>query len=434
MLIDRLKIYVEGGRGGDGAVSFRREKYVPRGGPDGGDGGRGGNVYLVADPNLRSLFPLSHQIHYRAGRGAHGKGKKMHGASGKDLEVRVPLGTVVRPLDRPDVQVDLVVPGQRLLVARGGAGGRGNARFATPTNRAPRIAERGQPGERRWLLLELKLIADVGLVGLPNAGKSTLLAAVTAARPKIADYPFTTLSPNLGVVELEDETFVLADIPGLIEGAHAGAGLGHDFLRHIERTRLLIHLLDAAAEDPLRDFETIRRELELYQPELARRPTLVALNKMDLPEARARAPELRQALEARGYPTFPISAATGEGVRPLLRAALEQLRRLPPPFPTPEEAPTELALPPQRRGSRIPRVVREEDGAFRVIGGRAEAIVRRYRMDSWEAQLELERALEREGINDLLRQAGIRYGDTVRIGDLEWAWGEREEDREGTEA
>lgn len=328
MFIDRAVIYVKGGDAGNGVVSFRREKFIPKGGPDGGDGGHGGDVILVADEGLSTLLDFQHRRHFRAQRGTHGQGAKRHGKRGGSLVVPVPVGTVVRDADTRDVIADLVQHGQRVVVARGGRGGRGNARFATPTRRAPRQAEPGEPGQERNIELELKLIADVGLVGLPNSGKSTLLSRVSAARPKIADYPFTTTEPYLGVVGLPDgRSFVLADIPGLIEGAHQGAGLGHTFLRHISRTSVLIHLVDLAApeRDPLADFQTVNNELRLYDPALERRPMLVALNKIDQPQARERAGGAEAAIRRMGYQVFLISGATGEGVEALMCAAADLL-------------------------------------------------------------------------------------------------------------
>lgn len=331
--VDQAKIYVKAGDGGPGCVSFRREKYVPRGGPDGGDGGDGGDVILVADPQVHTLYDFYHQVHFRAENGRPGQGKKMKGKDGEDLLLRVPVGTVVRDAETGELLGDLITPGQTLVVARGGKGGRGNAHFATPTRQAPRFAEKGTPGEERWLLLELKLIADVGLVGFPNAGKSTLLAQISAAKPKIADYPFTTLEPNLGVVKLpEGETFVVADIPGLIEGAHRGVGLGHEFLRHIERTRVLLYILDISREELMvEDFKTLRKELELYNPTLLAKPYLIAFNKIDL-LARKKREEKINYLKGLFDPSFapliyPISAATGEGVKTLLYALLNILKR-----------------------------------------------------------------------------------------------------------
>ncbi|MCR4398093.1 MAG: GTPase ObgE [Firmicutes bacterium] len=330
MFVDRAKIWVKGGDGGNGCVAFRREKYVPRGGPSGGDGGRGGNVVLVVDGGLRTLMDFKHKVHLKAEKGRNGQGSNMTGADGADLVVRVPPGTVVKAEDG-SILADLTDEGQSFIAARGGRGGRGNARFATPVRRAPRIAERGAPGEERWLTLELKLLADVGIVGFPNAGKSTLLSRVTSARPRIGDFPFTTLTPNLGVVEVEgDGSFVLADIPGLIEGAHEGKGLGHEFLRHIERTRVLIHVIDAAGvdgRDPCSDFGVVNAELGMHDPSLAGLPQVVALNKIDLPQASANLQRLLEVVGNEGYEAFPISAVTGEGVGRMIRRTYEVLRR-----------------------------------------------------------------------------------------------------------
>jgi len=328
MLIDRAVIYVKAGDGGNGIVSFRREKFVPKGGPNGGDGGHGGDVTLIADEGLSTLLDLQHRRHFRAQRGAHGEGSNRHGRRGGSLIVPVPVGTIVRDAMMKDVLGDLVQHGQRIVVARGGRGGRGNARFATATRRIPRQAEPGGAGEERTIELELRLIADVGLVGFPNAGKSTLLSRVSAARPKIADYPFTTTEPYLGVVGLPDgRSFVLADIPGLIEGASQGAGLGYTFLRHIARTSVLIHLIDLAApeREPVADFHTVNDELRRYDPALQQRPMLVALNKVDLSEGRARAPGALAAIHALGYRAFLISGATGEGLDALMVAAADLL-------------------------------------------------------------------------------------------------------------
>lgn len=331
MFIDQAIIYTKSGDGGNGCVSFRREKFVPKGGPDGGDGGDGGDVVLVADDGLSTLLDFNYRRHYRAQRGGHGEGSKRHGRRGGSLIVPVPVGTIVKDAETGEVMADLVQHGQRVVVARGGRGGRGNARFATAARRAPRQAEPGVPGEERRLRLELKLLADVGLVGLPNAGKSTLLSHVSAARPKIADYPFTTTEPYLGVVALpEGSSFVLADIPGLIEGAHRGTGLGHEFLRHIARTRVLIHVIDVAApdRDPLADLEVVNGELWQYDSALRDRPMLVALNKIDQLDTHRRVEEIAAAVTARGYPAFPISALSGEGVGTLLHATAANLARV----------------------------------------------------------------------------------------------------------
>src|SRR5713226_3836236 len=336
MFYDHTKIYVKAGNGGDGSIHFRREKFVPFGGPDGGDGGRGGSVYIEATSNLNTLINYRYRQHFKAGAGEAGMRQKMHGAKGEDIVLRVPCGTIVRDADSNELIADLVEDGQRVMIARGGRGGLGNTHFATSTHQAPREAQKGEPGEERWIILELRLIADVGLVGYPNAGKSTLLSVVTAAQPKIADYPFTTLSPNLGVVTIgqpgsgDEYSFVLADIPGLIEGAAQGVGLGHEFLRHIQRTRLLIHLLDGAAfeSDLWQNFQAINQELREYDEHLATLPQIVVLNKMDLPEARERWPALKAQAERAGYPVFAISAATHQGTDELMQFTARRLHEL----------------------------------------------------------------------------------------------------------
>jgi GTP-binding protein len=326
-MIDHAKVYVKAGDGGRGCVSFRREKFVPKGGPDGGDGGDGGSVVFVADHGLSTLIDFKYRQHLRAERGGHGGGARRTGRSGRDLVVAVPVGTVVRDAKTGEVLADLAVHGQRAVIARGGRGGRGNAHFATSTHRTPRRAEAGTPGEARWVTLDLHLLADVGLVGLPNAGKSTLLRRVTSARPRVGAYPFTTTDPVLGVVELPDgRSFVMADLPGLIEGAHRGAGLGHRFLQHVARTRVLIHVIDlSAAQDPMEQYAILRRELELYDRRLLARAVLVALNKIDLPEGRARLEGARRALASQGHRIVGTSGATGEGLDELLRAAADAL-------------------------------------------------------------------------------------------------------------
>jgi len=419
MFYDEAKIYAQAGHGGDGCVAFRREKYVPFGGPAGGDGGKGGDVVFYVDPHLNTLYRFSKQRHFRAQRGEHGRGKNQHGAAGSDLRVPVPPGTVVYDAGSGELLGDLTGPGQELVVARGGRGGRGNARFATSTNQAPRVAEHGEPGEERWLRLALKLLADVGVVGVPNAGKSTLLAAVTAARPKIAPYPFTTLQPNLGVVVLDDQTgFVLADLPGLIEGASAGKGLGHEFLRHIERTRVLIHLLDGLSADPLADFAAINRELAAFGHGLVQKPQLVALNKMDVPEVRARWPEARAALEAQGCTAMAISALAREGTRELLYRVAQMLAELP------EEAPTQ-ELPVFRPGEDEEAFTIEREGeGWRVRGAKVERLAAMTVWNLDEAVRRFQRALERMGIAEALEEAGVQPGDTVRIGERELVWEE----------
>ncbi|MDQ7039075.1 MAG: GTPase ObgE [Aquificota bacterium] len=330
--IDKVKIYVKGGRGGNGAVAFLREKYRPRGGPAGGDGGKGGDVVLVATSSKHTLLDFKYRSHFKARNGQHGKGKNQKGKDGEDLIVYVPIGTVVRDAETGEVICDLVREGQRCVVAKGGRGGRGNAHFATPTNQAPRYAERGEEGEERWIILELKLIADIGIVGLPNAGKSTLLGRLTRARPKVANYPFTTVSPNLGVLELDEERrIVLADIPGLIENAHKGAGLGHEFLRHIERTRLILHLIDVSdfrERDPLEAFEVVSRELELYSRELAEKPRIVVGNKIDALSDRDYLRYLKERFRGMGYDFYAVSALTGEGVEDLKEVLWRKLEEV----------------------------------------------------------------------------------------------------------
>lgn len=327
-MIDRAEIYVIAGNGGRGAVSFRREKYVPFGGPDGGDGGNGGDIVLVGDESVATLRDLGHRKQYHAEDGENGRGKNQHGRNGACLELKVPLGTVVSAVGEDGTRVsigEVTVHGQRLIVARGGRGGKGNKRFATPARQAPRFAQPGEEGEKKHLILDLKLLADVGLIGRPNAGKSTLLNAVSAAGAKVGAYPFTTVEPKLGVVRLGFRTFVIADIPGLIEGAHAGRGLGHEFLRHVERTRVLIHVVNGTAEDPLRNVMEINRELELFALPLREKPQIIAVNKLDLPEVRSRIAEIRDRLDALHAPILFISALTGEGVPELMERAAEML-------------------------------------------------------------------------------------------------------------
>ncbi len=418
VFFDEARIYVRSGDGGSGCMSFRREKYVPYGGPNGGNGGPGGDVYLVATSHLTTLIEFKHRTHFRAERGGHGGGKNKQGARGADLEIPVPAGTLVRDAETSALLADLVENGQRALVAQGGRGGRGNAAFATPTNQAPRIAENGEPGRERWLLLELRLIADVGIVGVPNAGKSTLLAAVSAARPKIAEYPFTTLQPNLGVAEVDQRSIVVADIPGLIEGAHDGAGLGATFLRHVERTRVLIHLLDGLAADPLADWRQTNEELRLFSASLARKPQIAVLNKMDVPEVRERWPGVKAALEAQGVEAMAISAAAHEGTRDLLRRVAMLLEATPPEAPA---VPVPV-LRPHERGAEPFTIQREPDGAFRVHGERIE---RSAAMTPWgneEAVDRFQRILRASGVWGALEEAGVQAGDAVRIGKVELEW------------
>ena len=399
-------------------ISFRREKHVPLGGPDGGDGGRGGDVLIVAKENLSSLVHLHRHSHFHAENGGHGNSKRRTGANGETMIVFVPPGTVVRNADTGDVLADLTEAGQEALILSGGRGGRGNIRFATSVNRAPRLAERGEPGEEMWLSLELKLIADVGIVGVPNAGKSTLLAAVSGATPKIADYPFTTLQPNLGVVRLDDyETMVLADIPGLIEGAAEGIGLGHDFLRHIERTRVLIHLLDGASNDPLVDWAMINQELAMYDVSLETKPQLVVLNKIDLPDAQAWDPLISERMAAEGVPYCAISAVTGMGVREMLFQAKGLLDATPLPPPAADK---EVVIRPEENdGFSIERV---GDG-WRIRGTQIERVAAMTYFEFDATLVRFQHILERMGITEAMEEAGVEPGDTVYIGDEELEWG-----------
>jgi len=422
MFIDEIKIHVRSGRGGAGIVHFRREKFVPFGGPDGGDGGRGGDVVFQVEATLNTLSSFRRRNQYNAQDGARAGGNNKTGKSGEDLVLPVPPGTLVYDDDTDELLGDLTDPGQTLLVSQGGRGGRGNARFASSTNKAPRIAEKGEPPTEKDLRLELKLIADVGLVGVPNAGKSTLLAAVTNAKPKIAPYPFTTLQPNLGVVELDVETtLVLADIPGLIEGAHLGVGLGHEFLRHIQRTRVLIHILDGLALDPLLDFAQINSELALFDPKLADKPQVVVFNKMDLIEVQEQWPEFKTQLEERGYEAYSISAVAGTGVRQVLYRAQQLLDELPPdpPLLTTEELPVYRPESDPREFS----VERISEG-FRVTG---ESIERAASMTYWEygqSVRRFQRIMQTLGIEDALLKKGVQIGDSIFIGEYELEWAE----------
>ena len=443
MLVDQAKIFVKAGDGGNGSSSFRREKFVPKGGPDGGDGGRGGDVILQVAGNLNSLLPFQYVQHYKADNGGGGGDRQKHGRNGASKIVKVPPGTVVY-LDEGDEPIaDLTESGDEFVIAKGGKGGLGNVHFKSSTRQAPRIAELGEPGEERWLRFELRLIADVGLVGLPNAGKSTLLAAATRARPKIADYPFTTLSPNLGVVSLGGpggQQFVMADIPGLIEGAAEGAGLGHEFLRHVRRTKVLVHVLDAAGglegRDPLEDFRTINTELTAFDDEMGSKPMLVALNKVDLVEARDNLPTLRQTLEQENHQLFEISAATGEGVPDLFNAVGAALRKL---AIRDEEERKQHAEKPTRRvytignvDSRAWDIERTGDDAFRVTGVGIERFTRMTNFDLWEATERFQRVLDRSGISAELNRQGVQTGDTVTIATHDLVWGDQDDEEDGS--
>ncbi len=418
MFYDEATITVRSGRGGNGCVSFRREKYIPMGGPNGGNGGGGGSVYLRASGHLNTLVAFSRRRFFAAENGKHGEGSGKRGRAGESLYVDVPVGTVVRDAKDSALLADLTRVDQTYLVVAGGRGGRGNEVFKTSTRQAPRFAEKGAPGEEKTISLELKLLADVGLLGKPNAGKSTLLSRVSAARPKIADYPFTTLNPNLGVVAMGGRDFVMADIPGLIEGAHAGAGLGHQFLRHVERTRILVHLLDGFSEDPVEDYVAINKELALYSEQLAVKPQIVVVNKMDIPEARERVDEIRRRLGPDVGPVYTISAVTGEGVNVLVGVLLERLAEM----PEEEEQEDIVVLRPQEDDESAYEVTREGPGVFRVTGDEIERLAA---MTDWfndESIERFERIMVARGISKSLEEAGVQLGDTVHVGGFELDW------------
>lgn len=439
-LVDTARIFVKSGKGGNGSTHFRREKYAPKGGPDGGDGGHGGDVIFRVKDNLNSLLPFQYISRYIANDGQPGTGQKKFGRSGADVYINVPPGTVIFLDETNEQVVDLTEPGEEFVIAKGGKGGLGNVHFKTSTRQAPRIAELGEPGQEYMLRLELRLIADVGLVGLPNAGKSTLLASSTRAKPKIADYPFTTLQPNLGVVEVGGpggDSFVLADIPGLIEGAAAGHGLGHEFLRHVRRTKLLLHVLDASGglegRDPIQDFQTINRELFDFDPGMQNKPMIVALNKIDLPEAQENLTVLRDFLSGDGYEIFEISAATGEGVRDLQNAISERMRSIR--EHEAEEKRLEAEKPKRRvytlgnideRAWEIQRTAPHE---FTVSGVGLERFAAMTNFDQWESATRFQRVLDRAGILKELEKMGIEEKDTVIVGAFEMAWGEDYDDK-----
>jgi GTP-binding protein len=425
-MYDKAKIWVEGGAGGNGSISFRREAHVPRGGPDGGDGGHGGDVVLVCDGSKRDLGALKGSKHFRAQRGRHGEGSNRHGAQGDDKEIPVPPGTQAVAVDGS--QIDLVTPGQRAVVARGGRGGHGNRRFTNSTRQAPRFAEKGTSGEADWIELRLKLLADVGLVGLPNAGKSSLLGRVTRAAPKVADYPFTTLSPVLGTIEGEDRQAIVADIPGLIEGAAEGAGLGHEFLAHVERCSMLVHLVDLAPMegDPVHNFETVRGELAAHGAGLERLPELVALSKRDLlpvEQVEEAVREWKERLGERVLDVLAVSSATGEGLDALRQRILAELPDLEP-LAAPGaglddefEAEHRVYRPAGEGGYWVER---EDDGGFRILGRGVELLFERHDIKNEEALAYLEQRLHEIGVISALNRAGFQPGDDVRIGEHEF--------------
>lgn len=424
MFVDQVKIYVKGGDGGNGMVAFRREKYVPKGGPAGGDGGDGADVVFEVNEGLRTLMDFRYQRHFKAPRGEHGMSKNMHGRNAKDMIVKVPPGTVVMDANTEEVIADLTEHGQRAVIAKGGRGGRGNSRFATPANPAPELSENGEPGQERDITLELKLLADVGLVGFPSVGKSTLLSVVSSAKPKIAEYHFTTIVPNLGMVETEDgRSFVMADLPGLIEGAHAGVGLGHQFLRHIERTRVIVHVIDMAAtedRDPYTDYVTINKELNEYNLRLMERPQIIVANKMDMPDAETNLEKFKTQL-TEDYPVFPISAVTKKGLRELLFAIADKLEETPE-FPLIEEEETAVHRVVYKHEAKPKEftITREPDGSFVVSGEKVEKLFKMTNFQREDSIRRFSRQLRGMGIDDALRQRGAKDGDLVKLLDFEF--------------
>ncbi len=416
MFLDSAKIFLQSGNGGPGAVSFRREKYVPRGGPDGGDGGRGGNVILVVREDLSTLSDFRYKHKFKAENGSPGGGCNRTGKDGIDLYIPVPAGTIIKNFETKKLIADLTEPGTEYIILTGGRGGRGNSNFATPTRQAPQIAEKGELGSELWVELELKLLADVGLIGFPNAGKSTLLSKISAARPKIADYPFTTLVPNLGVVDFKGRSFVAVDIPGLIEGAHRGVGLGDQFLRHIERTRLLVHLVDSSGlsgRDPFQDFRQINEELQLYNPDLANKQQVIALSKIDLLNDRDYLQEFRN--KADPQEIYPFSAATGEGVEELLNQVIGKLAEIP-------KENIHLAIEePRENTDFVIRVVKENE-VFVVENDNLIRRVARFDLNNDDSIRSLQTLLRRWGVEQALIEAGIKEGDSVRIGDFEFTF------------
>ncbi|MFW6022137.1 MAG: GTPase ObgE [Halanaerobiaceae bacterium] len=421
MFLDEVEFKVKGGDGGNGVVSFRREKYVDMGGPDGGDGGDGGSVILKVDEGLNTLSDFRYQKYREASRGTHGSGSKQHGKNGKDLILRVPPGTMVYDADKDQFLADLTEEEQEFVVAKGGDGGKGNARFKKPTRKAPRFAEQGEPGEVRNLRLELKLLADVGLIGFPNVGKSTLISTVSEARPKIASYHFTTLIPNLGVVSIgEYNSFVMADIPGLIEGAHQGVGLGDEFLRHVERTRLLIHVLDVSGiegRDPLEDFKIINEELANYNEILAKRPQVVALNKIDIPQAQEKVDKVKNILEEKDYEVFAISAATKTGVKELMYRVNDLLEEIPVENNHINEEEKVVIRPDFAEEKEI--VVKRLDGdLYEITGSVVEEHIKKTDFNNEAAVQRLLRVLQHHDLYKILDKKGVKQGDTVQIGPM----------------
>ncbi|MDW7670788.1 MAG: GTPase ObgE [Bacillota bacterium] len=437
MFVDQAAISLKAGDGGNGSVAFRRETYVPDGGPSGGDGGKGGDVLIKADANLRTLMDFRYKRHYQAEKGEDGKNKNMFGKQGENLVLLVPCGTLVMDKETGEVIADLVNPGDVFLAARGGKGGKGNARYKTATRQAPQFAQAGEQGEELEVLLELKLIADIGLLGFPNVGKSTLLSMISEARPKIANYHFTTLTPNLGVVQAKNgDSFVVADIPGLIEGAHEGVGLGLEFLRHVERTKVLIHVIDAArleGRDPMDDFETLNRELVMYEASMERKPQIVAANKADLLFDKEQLTQLEASFRVKGIPFYIISAATGEGINQLMLAAGDLLKqeevRLQALMPE-ENASTEerVITLPKAASSRF-EIVKEDD-EYVISGDLVRKLIYQLNMESMDSLLHFYRVLDKHGVIKKLKQMGVQEGDTVRIMEVEFEFTEEFDPRD----
>ncbi len=424
MFVDTAKIYVKGGDGGNGMVAFRREKYVDQGGPAGGDGGRGADVVFVVDEGLRTLVDFKYQRHFKAPKGENGRTKSQHGAGAEDMVVKVPPGTSIYDDDTGELIADMVYHGQTVVVAKGGRGGRGNIRFATSVNSAPSIAENGEPGQERYVRLELKVLADVGLVGYPSVGKSTLISMVSAAKPKIAEYHFTTLTPNLGVVDAgEGRSFVMADLPGLIEGAHEGVGLGHQFLRHVERTRLILHVVDMAGiegRDPYEDYVQINEELKLYNQKLEDRPQIVAANKMDIPEAEENLKAFREKI-GEEVEIFPISAATKQGIQELIYAVADKLDQIPV-TPMVEELEEEAQERVVYKAEKDPEkfFVRRDNETFIVEGDYIVRLMKMTNLNSHDSIQRFARTMRLMGVDQALREKGAENGSTVRIGDFEF--------------
>ncbi|MGZ4121785.1 MAG: GTPase ObgE [Tumebacillaceae bacterium] len=424
MFVDTARVYVKGGDGGNGIVSFRREKYVPEGGPAGGDGGNGGNIVLEVDEGLRTLLDFKYKRHFKADRGEYGGTSNKHGASAEDMVIKVPPGTVITDADSLEFLGDLTEHGQRLVVARGGRGGRGNSRFATFANKAPEIAEKGEPGQERYINLELKVLADVGLVGFPSVGKSTLLASVSAAKPKIGDYHFTTLTPNLGVVGVPDgRSFVMADLPGLIEGASEGHGLGHQFLRHVERTKVIVHVIDIAGvegRDPIQDFDTINEEVKAYNLKLEQRPMIVVANKMDMPDAEENLQKFREHVGDE-IKVYPISGVTREGISELLYAIADALDTAP-------EIDLGLEEVEDTSERKVYRLEESEDAfwitrdneAYVVHGAWLEKLCKMTNFEQYDSVKRFQRIMKQKGVDSALRKKGADEGDTIRIGDYEF--------------